>query len=105
MHAYASGYVHLIWLNSVWLFLSQARNDRELGPLALASDYGRTKVVRLLLTANAETERRDYRGNTPLMHASREVRQPHEVCTQPTPPPPPYFFGLLHDQGVNGAIS
>lgn len=50
-------------------------NDRDFGPLALASDFGRTKAVRLLLAANAPTEGKDYRGNTPLMHASREVRQ------------------------------
>lgn len=56
-----------------WRFSFQARNDRDLGSLALASDFGRIDVVRLLLAADADVEGRDCRGNTPLMHASREV--------------------------------
>lgn len=54
----------------------QARNDRGIGPLSLASDFGRTDVVRLLLDAGAEIEGRDCRGNTPLMHACRQVGTP-----------------------------
>ncbi|CAN0201260.1 unnamed protein product, partial [Hapterophycus canaliculatus] len=52
----------------------QACNDRGYSPLALASDYGRAQVVRLLTVAGADTESRDHRGNSPLMHASREVK-------------------------------
>lgn len=32
-------------------------------------------MVRLLVVAGAEIESRDHRGNTPLMHASREVKK------------------------------
>ncbi|CAN0527902.1 unnamed protein product, partial [Ectocarpus sp. 12 AP-2014] len=53
--------------------LLQARNDRGCTPLALASDYGRAHVAGMLVVAGAEVESRDHRGNTPLMHASREV--------------------------------
>ncbi|CAM9435807.1 unnamed protein product, partial [Laminaria digitata] len=45
--------------------------DRRIRSLSLASDFGRTDVVRLLLDAGAEIEGRDCRGNTPLMHACR----------------------------------
>lgn len=51
----------------------QVRNDKGLGPLALASDYGHVKVVRLLISAGADIEGRDARGDTPLLHACREV--------------------------------
>ena len=55
----------------------QTRNDRGVGPLSLASDFGRADVVRLLLDAGAEMEERDSRGNTPLMHACQQVGKPH----------------------------
>ena len=54
-------------------FSLQAKNDLRLSPLALASDFGRLEVVRQLLEVGAKTEGRDYRGNTAIIHASREV--------------------------------
>lgn len=59
------------WYVTAW----QARNDRALGPLTLSAKYGHVKVVRLLRTARAAIEERDYQGNTPLMHACHEVRR------------------------------
>lgn len=51
----------------------QVRNDRGYSALALASDFERAQVARLLIVAGAKIESRDHRGYTPLMHASREV--------------------------------
>lgn len=69
--------LHTSYLSYLSL-ISQARNDRDYSPLALASDYGRSPVVRLLIVSRADTEARDHRGHTPLMHASREVNNDKE---------------------------
>lgn len=58
---------------------AQARNDRGFSSLALASDFGQSKVVLPLFTAGANLEGEDFRGNTPIMHASREVKNARSV--------------------------
>lgn len=68
---------------------SQARNDRGNSALALASDFGRAQVVRLLIVAGSEIESRDHRGFPSLIHAAREVKQ--------------VFFALLYHYQQEGA--